>query len=96
MASGCLKSRVKRPYPTGDAKGDISQVVQAYYIVVRKPVPRNLSERVSALHASALIRLETAPSVRVVGDADYGVTKNGNNIKMPSKKGTGRKDALAD
>ena len=71
-------------------------MVQTYYIVVRKSVPHNLSDRVSTLHASALIRLGKAPYVRVVGDTDYGVTKNGDNMKMPSRKGTGRKGALAD
>jgi len=39
------------------------QMIQQYRILVRKPVPTNLRERISGLHARALLRWESKSAI---------------------------------
>jgi hypothetical protein len=60
---------------------DMSQAIQRYHIIVRKPIPLNLIEQISALHASALVRLRNKTFAKPVGDSDCSVTEKANNIE---------------
>jgi hypothetical protein len=62
-------------------QGDMSQAMQGYRIIVRNPIPSNLIEQVSALHAYALLRLRNETFAKPVGDSDYSVTEKANNIE---------------
>ena len=70
-----------RGFATEMQKGNMSQAIQRYRIIVRKPIPPNLIEQVSALHAFALVRLRRETFAKLVGDGDYEVIEKVNSIE---------------
>jgi len=62
-------------------QGGISWATRRYHVFVREPVPCNLRERLSALHAHALLRREYKVAVTTVGQTcdDCKVVQGGNN-----------------
>jgi len=61
-------------------QGDMSQAIQGYPITVRKPIPPNLIDQVSALHAFALVRLRKEAFTEPAGDGDYKVIEKVSSI----------------